>query len=586
MKNNKSLETIRHSTSHLMALSVMKLFPDVKFAIGPSIENGFYYDFDVENLTQEDLLRIEKEMKKQASQNLKYEKQEMEINKAILVFKEKKQPFKVELLEELKDQGEKKISLYKLGDFIDLCKGPHLENTSQIGAFKLLSVAGAYWRGSEKNKMLTRIYGTCFDSQKKLDDYLLSLEKAKESDHRKLGQELDLFSIDESVGPGLILWHPKLSIVREEIELYWRKQHRAQGYEYIYTPHIGLSNLWETSGHLAFFKENMYPEMALVEKGKKKLSYYIKPMNCPFHVKIYNSRQRSYRELPLRWCELGTVYRYEDSGVLHGMLRVRSFTQDDAHIILREDQLADELNKALDFALSLNSDFGFKKLNVYLATKDDKDKKKYIGKDDTWQLAEKSLRKALKEKTLDFKEDVGGAKFYGPSIDLKVVDRFGREWQGTTIQLDFNLPKRFKMSYIDSDGAEKEPIMIHHTLLGAMERFVGTLIEHYQGAFPTWLAPVQVVVIPITDKHSSYAKNVLGELKKHDLRAKLDDRNQTVSAKVRDAEKGKIPAILVVGDKEVKKKSINVRTRGEKETKELKVNEFLDHIKADIAKHS
>ncbi|MFH1289100.1 MAG: threonine--tRNA ligase, partial [Patescibacteria group bacterium] len=370
MKNNKSLETIRHSTSHLMALSVMKLFPDVKFAIGPSIENGFYYDFDVENLTQEDLLRIEKEMKKQASQNLKYEKQEMEINKAILVFKEKKQPFKVELLEELKDQGEKKISLYKLGDFIDLCKGPHLENTSQIGAFKLLSVAGAYWRGSEKNKMLTRIYGTCFDSQKKLDDYLLSLEKAKESDHRKLGQELDLFSIDESVGPGLILWHPKLSIVREEIELYWRKQHRAQGYEYIYTPHIGLSNLWETSGHLAFFKENMYPEMALVEKGKKKLSYYIKPMNCPFHVKIYNSRQRSYRELPLRWCELGTVYRYEDSGVLHGMLRVRSFTQDDAHIILREDQLADELNKALDFALSLNSDFGFKKLNVYLATKD------------------------------------------------------------------------------------------------------------------------------------------------------------------------------------------------------------------------
>lgn len=581
-----NLETMRHSTSHLMALSVMKLFPNTKFAIGPSIENGFYYDFDVENLTEKDLARVEKEMRKLAKQNLKYEKQEMEIDKAIDFFKKQNQPYKVELCEDLKKTGEKKVSLYKLGDFLDLCRGPHLKNTSEIGAFKLLSVAGAYWRGSEKNKMLTRIYGTCFDSQKHLEEHLLNLEAAKESDHRKLGQELDLFSIDESVGPGLVLWHPKLSIVREEIEFYWRKKHRVRGYEYLYTPHIGLSNLWETSGHLEFFKENMYPEMALLEKGKKKSSYYLKPMNCPFHVKIYNSRPRSYRELPLRWCELGTVYRYEESGVLHGMLRVRGLTQDDAHIILREDQLTDELNEVLDFALSLNSDFGFKKLKCYLATRDEKDKKKYIGEDNIWQLSEDSLKKALKEKNLDFKEDVGGAKFYGPSIDLKVVDKFGREWQGTTIQLDFNLPKKFKMSYIDSTGLEKEPIMIHRTLLGSIERFVATLIEHYQGAFPVWLAPVQVIVIPITDKHNSYAKSVLEELKKHDLRAKLDNRNQTVSAKVRDAEKEKIPAILVVGDKEIKEKSINIRTRGEKETKELEISAFIKKIKADIAKHT
>jgi threonyl-tRNA synthetase len=586
MKNEKKLEILRHSTSHLMALSVMKLFPKVKFAIGPAIENGFYYDLAIDNLSQNDLLRIEKEMEKLKKQNLKFEKKEMDIDKALSFFKEKKQPFKVELLEDLKREGEKKVSLYTLSDFVDLCKGPHLENTSQIGSFKLLSVAGAYWRGSEKNKMLTRIYGTCFEKKEELDNYLSLLEKAKESDHRKIGRELDLFSIDESIGPGLILWHPKLSIVREEIESYWRKQHRKRGYQYLYTPHIGLSNLWETSGHLSFFKENMYPEMALVEGEKEKSSYYVKPMNCPFHIQIYNSSPKSYRDLPLRWCELGTVYRYEESGVLHGMLRVRGLTQDDAHLIVREDQLVDELNEVLDFAFCLNRDFGFKKLNVYLSLRSKEKSEKYVGSEKIWNMAEKTLKEVLKNNKINYKEDIGGAKFYGPSIDLKAVDSMGREWQGTTIQLDFNLPKRFKMTFINDKNKEEEPIMIHRTLLGSMERFVATLIEEYQGAFPVWLAPTQIALIPITEKQNSFAKEILKILQENDLRVNIDSRSETLSYKIRDAQKEKIPYMIILGEKEKETGLISLRKRGKEKTEQMSLNEFLKIIKENIAKKS
>ncbi|MCL5090581.1 MAG: threonine--tRNA ligase [Patescibacteria group bacterium] len=584
---NKNLETLRHSCSHLLAAAIMELWPKTKLAIGPAIENGFYYDFDFselpEKISETDFPKIEAKMEELKKKGLPFEKKTVSLSEAKDLFKD--QPYKLELIEDLTKEGENEFSTYKIGDFLDLCAGPHVEKSTDIGAFKLLSIAGAYWRGTEKNKMLTRIYGTCFPIQKELDDYLNFLKEAEKRDHRQIGKDLDLYSVDEYVGPGLVLWHPKLSAVREQIELYWRSEHRKRGYQYVYTPHVGLGNLWKTSGHLQTFKEGLYPPMAMELKNKEEVgNYYIKPMSCPFHIRIYKSRPRSYRELPIRYCELGNVYRYEESGVLHGLLRVRGFTQDDAHIICREDQFEKEINDVLDFALEINAVFGFNKLNVYLSLRDQQEKEKYVGESEIWDKAEKILREILERRKVSYKEDVGGAKFYGPAIDLKAVDALGREWQGTTIQLDFNLPQRFGITYIGEDGKEHTPVMIHRTLLGSMERFVGTLIEQYGGAFPVWLAPMQAKIIPVSEKSADYAQIVASKLQKNDIRVELDDRNERMQAKIRDAEREKVPYMLIVGPKEAESASVSVRVRGEKDLGSMAFDDFLALIKEDIVK--
>jgi len=584
----QNIENKRHSLSHIMAWAIKDLFPEVKFGIGPTIENGFYYDFDLSNVSSgksgfapEDLPRIESKMKDFLKKDVVFEKQEISKEQAKEMFKN--QQYKLELIDDLKDS---EITIYKSGNFVDLCKGPHVKSTKEINteAFKLTKTAGAYWRGSEKNPMLQRIYGVAFDTKKELEDYFFKLEEAEKRDHRTLGQKMDLFHIDESVGPGLILWHPKLSFVREQIEMYWRMEHRKRGYQYIYTPHVGLSKLWETSGHLNFFKEGMYPPMSMETKSKEeKTTYYVKPMSCPFHVKIYNSRIRSYKELPIRWCELGSVYRYEESGVLHGMLRVRGFTQDDAHIICREDQFVKEVSDVLKFALDINKVFGFRKLNVYLSVRDPANKQKYVGNDKIWEFAEGVLKVILKKKNIAYKEDFGGAKFYGPAIDLKAVDAIGREWQGTTIQLDFNLPQRFNMTYAGQDGQKHTPVMIHRTLLGAMERFVGTFIEHHAGYFPLWLSPIQAWIIPIGRNHAKYAKQIGKEFQLNDLRIEIRDESESVSKKIREGEIQRIPYLLVVGDKEVKSRTVSVRSRN-KDLGKMKVKKFIDKIKIEVEK--
>lgn len=584
MTQEINLSILRHSCSHILANAVLRLYPGTKLAIGPSIEEGFYYDFDFKNpISETDLEKISLEMQSLIKENLSFEKKDIDIDEAKKFFSE--EPYKLELIDDLEKEGNTTVSTYKSGEFTDLCAGPHINNSNEIGAFKLLSLAGAYWRGSEKNKMLTRIYGTCFSTQEELDDYLNILEEVKKRDHRVIGKELELFSIDDKVGPGLILWHPKLSIVREEIELYWRKEHRKRGYQYVYTPHVGTSSLWETSGHLDFFKEGMFPPMPMENKNKdEKASYFVKPMNCPFHIQIYKTRPRSYRELPLRWCELGSVYRYEESGVLHGMLRVRGFTQDDAHIICREDQFVEEVNAILDFALDLNRVFGFEKLKVYLSTRELENREKYVGEEKNWELAEKTLKEILQQRKIEYKEDTGGAKFYGPAIDLKAVDALGREWQGTTIQLDFNEPERFKMTYVGDDGQEHTPIMLHRTLLGSMERFVATLIEQYKGAFPVWLAPVQAIVLPIADNQIEYANKVAESLRNQDIRVEVETENKPISGKIRDAEMQKIPYMLIVGNREVEAKNLSVRARGEKDLGLMTLPDFTTKIKEEIEK--
>jgi len=584
---DKTLETMRHSASHLLAAAVMELWPQTKLAIGPAIKNGFYYDFDFSQLpqkvTEADFPKIEAKMAEIQKQSLPIKPQKLTLAEAKKIFTH--QPYKLELIEDLAKEGEKEVSLYTLGNFTDLCRGPHVANTSEIGPFKLMSIAGAYWKGNEKNKMLTRIYGTCFSTAKELENYLNFLSEAEKRNHRVIGRELDLFSVDEYVGPGMILWHPKLAAVREVIEDFWRREHRKHGYQYVYTPHIGLSHLWETSGHLQTFKEAMYPPMSMALKDKEETaSYYVKPMSCPFHIRIYKARPRSYRDLPMRLCELGTVYRYEESGVLNGMLRVRGFTQDDAHIICREDQFVKEVNQVLDFALEMNRAFGFDKLKVYLSLRDPANKEKYVGPEKNWELAEKSLKEILHRRQLLFDEDLGGAKFYGPSIDLKAIDSLGREWQGTTIQLDFNLPERFGMTYIGADGQEHTPIMIHRTLLGSMERFVATLIEHYAGAFPVWLAPVQVKVIPVSDKSLDYARSLTEKLQAEEIRVELDERSERMQAKIRDAEKEKVPYMLIVGPKEAQTGNVSVRRRGEIDMGPIKFETFLASLKEDIDK--
>ncbi len=563
------IDTIRHSLSHIMAHAVKDIFKDarldrrqarqVKFGIGPTIENGFYYDFALsgsKGFVPEDLVKIEKRMKELIKKNIVFEKKLISKTEAKKLFKG--QPYKLDLIKELKI---KKATIYKSGDFVDLCRGPHVKSTLQlhsgqakeiIDAFKLTKIAGAYWRGDEKNPMLQRIYGVAFKTKKELNDYLKKQEEAEKRDHRIIGQKLDLFHIDEEVGPGLVLWHPKGALLVKLIEDFWTKEHLTNGYQIIRTPHIGRIKLWQTSGHTDFYKESMFGPMEV--EGDK---YLIKPMNCPFAMKIYKSQIRSYRDLPIRWAELGTVYRYERSGVLHGLTRVRGFTQDDAHIICTPEQLTDELMKAVKFGIKLLKAFGFKYLNIYLATRP----KKYVGTIKNWDKATRTLKYVLNKLKLKYEIDKQGGIFYGPKIDIKIKDSLGREWQCTTVQFDFNLPERFDMTYIDKRGKKKEPYMVHRALLGSMERFIGVLLEHYAGALPLWLSPVQIYVIPVGNRHNKYAKEMAEKLEKEGFRVEIKDENETVSKKIRDGELQKIPYMLVVGDKEMKSKSVRVRDR-------------------------
>jgi len=564
----KELDTLRHSAAHIMAAAVVSLFPETKVAIGPSIEDGFYYDFDRPTpFVPEDLKKIEDKMLEIAKAGHKFVCTEKTKDEAEEYFNSKNEKYKVELIKELNDQ---KITFYTSGDFVDLCRGPHVESTGKLRYFKLLSIAGAYWRGDEKREQLQRIYGTAFLTKEELKEYLARIEEAKKRDHRKLGKELDLFSITDEVGPGLVLWHPKGARIRLEIENFWRAQHLANGYELVNTPHIGRGELWETSGHLDFYKENMYSPMDIDDRD-----FYVKPMNCPFHIMIYKSSLYSYRDLPVRWAELGTVYRYEKSGVLHGLMRVRGFTQDDAHIVCRPDQLQDEIRRVLKFCLGMLGAFGFKEYKVYLANKP---KEKSVGDVAMWSEATKSLEEAVKAEGLQCEVDDGGGAFYGPKIDIKIKDALNREWQCSTIQFDFNLPERFDMTYVDQTGKKVRPYMIHRALMGSLERFFGVLIEHYAGAFPVWLAPVQATVMNITDSQLEYCSIVVKKLKDAGIRVAFDDRNEKIGFKIREASLKKIPYCLVVGDKEKESGTVAVRARGNKDLGALNVDDFLKDL--------
>ncbi len=561
-----------HSSSHIMAQAVKRLFPEVKVAIGPAIEQGFYYDFDKEvPFTDEDLDLIEEEMQRIIDENFFFERKVVSREEALELFDSLGEDYKVELINDMpKDET---ISIYVLGDFVDLCRGPHLTSTDQIKAFKLLKFSGAYWRGDEKNKMLQRIYGISFPAKKELDAYLEKLAEAEKRDHRKIGKELDLFGFYEDVGAGLVHWHPKGGLMRNVIEDFWKKEHLRAGYEIIYTPHIGKSILWETSGHLDFYQDSMYAPMKIDD-----IDYYIKPMNCPFHIMVYKSRLRSYRELPIKTAELGTVYRYERSGALHGLMRVRGFTQDDAHIICTPEQLVDEVVKLLDFSLFFLRSFGFDRYDIYLSTQPEK----YVGKNEDWIKATDSLKEALEISKLDYKVDPGEGVFYGPKIDIKIKDALDRSWQCTTIQFDFNLPERFDMTYIGEDNEAHRPFMIHRALLGSLERFFGVLIEHYAGNFPVWLAPIQVMVIPISEHHVDYAKKVMSSLLESDIRADVDYQNEKIGYKIREAERQKIPYMLIVGDKEIEKGTVSVRKHQKGDLGSLELETFIDDITKEI----
>jgi threonyl-tRNA synthetase len=574
LPKEERLVRMRHSAAHIMAEAVLKLFPDAKLGIGPPIDTGFYYDFELPRpLTPEDLPKIEALMQHRIASNVPFIREEISKEEARRLFAH--QPYKLELIEEI--EGEQ-VSLYRHGDFVDLCQGPHVERTGQVGAFKLLSVAGAYWRGDERRPMLQRIYGALFETQEELEQYLHRLEEAQRRDHRRLGRELDLFSFHEEYGPGLVFWHPKGARVRAIIEDFWRQEHYRRGYELVYTPHIGKASLWQTSGHLDFYAENMYPPMDI--DGQL---YYLKPMNCPFHIQIYKSRVRSYRELPIRLAELGTVYRYERSGVLHGLLRVRGFTQDDAHIFCRPDQVEGEVEACLDFMLLFFDAFGFRDFRVYLAVRDQEGS--YAGSQEDWEMAQTVLRRVIEARGLPYEVDVGGAVFYGPKIDVKLVDVLGREWQCTTIQFDFNLPERFDLTYVASDGARQRPYMVHRAMLGSMERFLGVLIEHYGGAFPLWLAPVQAVVIPIADRHQEYAQQVASRLRQAGLRVEVDARPERMQAKIRDAQLQKVPYMLIVGDREARAGAVAVRLRTGQDLGSVPLEDFIRRVQDEVAAH-
>lgn len=574
-KNENNLETMRHSLSHIMAAAVIDMFPEAKLGIGPSIDNGFYYDFDLPRaLIPEDLVIIDNKMRKLIKEDLKFEKTEIPIKEAIKEAKKKGEVFKLELLEDLKTKGEKTVTFYRIGSFVDLCTGPHVSSTGKVGtSFSLNRFSGAYWRGDEKNKMLQRIYGVAFKTGEELNKYMKNLEEAEKRDHRKLGQELDLFSSPEILGGGLPLWHPKGSIIRENIEDFWKKEHRKRGYDIVYTPHIAKLDVWKISGHWDFYKENLYSPMEIDGQD-----YLIKPMNCPFHIFIYNEKLKSYRDLPIRMAELGTVYRYERSGVLHGLTRVRGFTQDDAHIFCRPDQLEDEIVDTIKLVDFMMKTFGFK-YKTYLSTKPDK----AIGSDKVWKESTKALENALKKTKTKYEVDPGEGVFYGPKIDVKLEDSLGREWQGPTIQVDFNLPEKFDVEYVDEKGKKEKVVMVHRAVLGSMERFVGILIEHYGGAFPLWLAPVQAVILPISDKkHGKYAKSVADSLREEGLRIKVDDRPESLGRRIRDNELQKVPYVLIVGDKEMKAKKVAVRAfkKGDLGTKAISA--FSKELKKEI----
>jgi threonyl-tRNA synthetase len=575
-KEHGRLDRIRHSASHVMAQAVLEKFPDAKLAIGPAIEDGFYYDFDLPRpLTPEDLSEIEARMKEIVREKYEFVRREVSREEAKEIFAS--QPYKLELIEDL-PEGEP-ISLYSHDGFTDLCRGPHVENTGEIkaNALKLMSVAGAYWRGDENNPMLQRIYGTVWENRVELDAYLKRLAEIEARDHRKLIRELDLVSFHEEVGAGLAHWHPKGGRMRVLIEDYWRKLHYEGGYDIVFTPHIGRSYLWETSGHLGFYEDSMYAPMDI--EGQ---AYYIKPMNCPFQIMIYKSQTRSYRDLPLRWAELGTVYRYERSGTLHGLLRVRGFTQDDAHIICTPSQIDDEILRVLDFSLNLLRGFGFEKFRFDLSVRDPGNLSKYAGDDAMWVQAEASLRKALEARNLPYQRMEGEAVFYGPKIDIYIEDALGRTWQCTTIQFDFNEPGRFDMTYVGEDGEEHRPYMVHRALLGSLERFFALLVEHYAGAFPVWLMPVQAMLIPIADRHNAYAEQVVAQLKHAGLRAEADLSSDRMGAKIRNAQMGKIPYMLVVGDRELEAGEVNVRLRDESRRGAMSVNDVIEMIQSAV----
>lgn len=533
-----------------MAHAVKKLFPDVKLAIGPAIQDGYYYDFDIsKTFTPEDLVLIEKEMSAIIKKDSPFIRKEMSKKDAVRLFEEMGEIYKVELLNDLTDET---VTLYEEDGFTDLCRGPHLASTGKIAAFKLLSVAGAYWRGNEKNKMLQRIYGTAFNNSKDLRKYLDFLEEVKKRDHRRLGKELDLFSISDEIGSGLVLWHPNGAIIRKTIEDFWRNEHIKADYKLLYSPHIAKLELWKTSGHLDFYRENMYAPMEI-----EGVDYELKPMNCPFHLSVYKSSLRSYRSLPIRYAELGTVYRYERSGVLHGLLRVRGFTQDDAHIFCREDQIEEEILRVLDFTLFVLKTFGFDSYDVYLSTRPEK----YVGSQENWEISTNALKMALEEKGLKYMVDPGEGVFYGPKIDIKVKDSLGRSWQCSTIQVDFNNPERFDITYRGTDGREHRPIMIHRALMGSLERFFGVLIEHYAGAFPLWLSPVQVSVLTIAERHDAYAEKIVSGLSRQDIRVELDTDSEKIGNKIRKSSIRKIPYSVIIGDNEVEDNKITVRRR-------------------------
>jgi len=565
-----NLETMRHSASHVMAEAVTFLFPGAKLGIGPATADGFYYDFDLpRTLTPEDLPLIEGKMKEIIVADLPFVREEIDKERASQIFAD--QTYKLELIRELLE--DEVLSIYRQGSFVDLCRGPHLHSTSKIGPFKLLSIAGAYWRGDETQPMLQRIYGTAFETQEALDEYLHKLEEAERRDHRKLGKQLDLFSIHEEAGPGLVLWHPKGALVRTLIENFWREEHAKRGYDLVYTPHIFKVGLWKTSGHWEMYRENLYSPMDVDGQD-----YIIKPMNCNGHILIYKTRLHSYRELPMRWAELGTVYRYERSGVLHGLARVRGFTQDDAHIFCRPDQLEDEVIGVLELARFMMETFGFSDYQIMLSTRPEK----YAGTIAIWEQATATLERALERFGLPFEVDPGEGVFYGPKIDIKLQDALGRAWQGPTIQVDFNLPERFDVTYIGEDGQQHLVAMIHRTVLGSMERFLACLIEHYAGAFPVWLAPVQAMIIPIADRHLDYARQVETELKAEGLRVQVDARAERMNPKIREAQLQKIPYMLVVGDKEMEPSSVSVRLRTNENLGSQSLAEFKAMAKAAI----
>jgi len=580
-KDPEALEVYRHSSAHLLAAAVLELFPETKLGHGPATENGFFYDFYRPTpFTPEDLEKIEKKMQELVQQNLPYAREFVDRTEGLARFKGEGDFMKCHFIEQFTKPDEK-ISIYKTGKFLDFCRGPHIPSTGKIKAFKLFNIAGAYWLGDEKNPQLQRIYGTSFFSKKDLDAYLNGIEEAKKRDHRVLGKQLDLFSIQELAGPGLIFWHPKGGIIRKEMEDWMRDQYIKRGYSLVYTPHVMRRQLFFTSGHEGYYAQNFFDFMELDDA-----EYRVKPMNCPGHILIYKDSLRSYRDLPVRLGELGTVYRYERSGVMHGLLRVRGFTQDDAHIFCTPDQIEKEIADCVEFARDVLKDFGFDKFQTELSTWDPNDRKSFVGSEEQWNMATGSLEKVLQKLNIEYKTIPGEAAFYGPKIDIKLVDAIGRLWQLSTVQFDFNLPQRFDLEYVAEDGTRKQPLMVHRALYGSVERFFGVLIEHYAGAFPVWLSPVQVAMIPIAERHSEYAEKVASQLRASGVRVEVDSRNEKMNAKIREHAMQKVPFLLVVGDKEAEANKVNVRTRGKEKTEDMTTAEFAERIKKLIAEKS